>query len=610
MISLIKKLACAAAGVCSLAAAGTPIVSTTIDFLDYVFADADFVEKPVAEQPEYFSLDLYERRIREVAESGIKRIYLRVNICGLTHYPSKLCGMYGSEVGGHFFGWPENAKRMENTYRHYDVLNETIRLGKKYGLEVWAWENLNDDAATVACELNSRSLRKYGPYPLMSLFQRQNPQFNSMLNPNIEGLSADEFVRLNREADGRRIGKIVFSSERDCDNPGRVAKENLLIFTSGDGIDFKPYTGKFKFTATRDGKRNGFIVDGLDINARFVKFGFKDIPADNNFTLVLQSPRGVQKVYDTDGKLIPSVWGSDAVSLELSFNYDRAPDAGGRGLEYSVYAYGGGAAVDHGKRGIGFALGEPQRYPLRYYRYGMTEFTIPQAMDYKVERFRELAAYPFDGFVFSSRTHTYLTGGPAADDYGYNPEIREAFIKKFGKDIWSKDFKDQRQLLEYRATGIDDFFRRCKELSGSRPIHAAVPRSVWNKEKETDPFDNPLGSMPMNWEKWVASGSIDGLVMQSWPVFLGQKFDDPGVEFFAAARRKGLKFKVSRFFELERHGSVSPEEFRKNLRAALNDPGLDEVELYETLGLTNSPAHLKVIREELDRIQRKGDDSK
>ncbi len=118
-------------------AADKPLFSSTIDFLDYAMAHGD----PKAG---YYKLEDYEAALRNMAEGGIKKIYLRVNICGTTHYPSEVSAMYGDNDAYHWFT-PKESMYVINTYKHYNPCLETIRLGHKYGMEVWGWESLYDD---------------------------------------------------------------------------------------------------------------------------------------------------------------------------------------------------------------------------------------------------------------------------------------------------------------------------------------------------------------------------------------------------------------------------------------------------------------------------------
>ena len=86
-----------------------PQVSATIDFLDYVFFRHKGPE-------DYYTLEEYEKEIKQLAEAGIKKIYLRVNVCGLTHYPTKVAAQYG-ENGALHWTFEKEALRLVETYK-------------------------------------------------------------------------------------------------------------------------------------------------------------------------------------------------------------------------------------------------------------------------------------------------------------------------------------------------------------------------------------------------------------------------------------------------------------------------------------------------------------
>ena len=129
----------------------TPQVSATIDFLDYVFS--------MHKGPEdYYPLEEYEKELKQLADAGIRKIYLRVNVCGLTHYPTKVSAQYGDNDALHWT-YEKEALRLVETYKHYNPCTETIRIGHKYGMEVWAWESLHDDAGV--CYSNANISERY-----------------------------------------------------------------------------------------------------------------------------------------------------------------------------------------------------------------------------------------------------------------------------------------------------------------------------------------------------------------------------------------------------------------------------------------------------------------
>ena len=121
----------------SFAFAAPILTTTTIDYLDYAFYDN-------IGPKEYYALECYEQRIREMAEGGIRQINLRTNCMGVALHPSKVLRRYGEDGRWHY-SEPAGSKRLIETLKRYDPVAETIRLGHKYGLKVWCWENICDE---------------------------------------------------------------------------------------------------------------------------------------------------------------------------------------------------------------------------------------------------------------------------------------------------------------------------------------------------------------------------------------------------------------------------------------------------------------------------------
>jgi len=74
--------------------AAAPLVSTTIDFLDYCFYKTD-------PDTGYFTEQQYEEVIRAVSEAGFAKIYLRVDVCGVTLYPTTAGKQYAGAGATH-----------------------------------------------------------------------------------------------------------------------------------------------------------------------------------------------------------------------------------------------------------------------------------------------------------------------------------------------------------------------------------------------------------------------------------------------------------------------------------------------------------------------------
>ena len=526
-------------------------VATTIDFLDYAFYDRSDGNQ------EYYPLEAYEQRIREMAEGGIDKIYLRVNVCGLTLYPTRVAAIYGE--GGRFhWSTPENSRRLINTLARYNPLTETIRLGHKYGMEVWAWESLFDDSASPAEA--PEQYREFGEncrnWFLLDPWYLENPTGFAMKDPRLAPLP-EEAAKINEKARRYPITRISFTNDRKKNRPVRVVPEDVSIYTSSDNRNFQLYDKPFTFTTgvTPDGY-NTFTIDGLSISDPYVKLIHREYD-DKNFTIALRRPRGQGKVFNSRGEEVPSVWTPIV----------RSGDPRGNPLNFDHFE---SAAWDYRKYQIGFVVGEVETASVFY---GVTEFNVPAAMEHKVARFEELVHYPFDGFMMNLRSHSYV---PDPENYGFNPEVREKFLARFGKDIYKDDF-NRADLMQLRAEAIAEFFKRCKALTGGRPffISGLSPRPAAKDDPPAFSV-NLFSSLPWLYREYFRDGSVDGVIM------LRREFTD----YFTPEITGGKPITLGIMREM---GVFIPKNYdlEADLKMLRDDPRLSEIELYETLTLTN-----------------------
>ena len=81
------------------AADNKAIVSTTIDFQDIVMGS------PITQKSGYYPLEQYEKEIKNLADAGMKKIYLRTDAIGQRYHPNKLRDRYSLKCGGDFWNW-------------------------------------------------------------------------------------------------------------------------------------------------------------------------------------------------------------------------------------------------------------------------------------------------------------------------------------------------------------------------------------------------------------------------------------------------------------------------------------------------------------------------
>ena len=530
------------------------LVATTIDFLDYAFFDKIGSEK-------YYDLESYERRIREMAQGGIKRINLRVNACGIANYPTKATVMYG-EDGRLHWNLLKNAKRFAATLRRYDPCVETIRLGHKYGMEVWCWENLRDECGGTCLPADEPgyedSIARHRGMPLMEPNYEEHPEWQAMRNP-AKILSPEKIAKINAEARKHPISKIIIRDKVTKGQQIRIKPSEVEIYTSMDNKTYIRYTAPFQCRPYQE-EGTGFTcyeISGLNISANYVKLAHPTY-SDKAWGIAVRERRNCCRVYNTQGEEISTVWCSivhgDVPKETSSFNFSRFESA----------------AWDYGHYQVGFIVGEPQNDQLYY--EGVVEFAVPDAMAYRLRKFKELAAYPFDGYMMNLRTHSHTID---ADEYGYNPEVIQATIKRCGKNPVTDDSAKE-VLRQIRAEAIADYLKGCKQLIGDRPLYiSGLPNKPEYREKVG--YQRDYGSINWLYKRYFADGSIDGVIM------LGCDFRDE----FTPEVLQGRKIKLGVFREM----GFPPKgyDLASDLEALRKDMGLNEVELYETMVLSFHP---------------------
>ena len=566
---LVTAIALSAEGLISHAqpaptAKKPPMVSTTIDFLDYAFFRHKGPEN-------YYTLEEYEAELKEPADAGIRKIYLRVNVCGLTHYPSKVAAQYG-ENGALHWTFEEQALRLVETYKHYNPCTETIRIGHKYGMEVWAWESLHDDAGVCysSSDISERYAdiyRKLDGWALLDPFYLENPDALAEIDPKFQ-MDEQEVQRINEKARRLPIEKIVFTNPSDKWKHlplGKITQDNIRIYTSSDNRKYVLYDKSFEFKAQKIDGRNQIVLSGLNIAEPYIKLDCTD--NSSNHSMVINSPSGQGELTNTAGEAVPSTW-----------NWGKgAPDKTWLNFRH----FGGSAAWDYQDRNVGCFVGVIP--PARYY-YGVAEYATTKGMAHMVDRFKELAEYPFDGFMFNTRCHSFRSD---AERYGFNPEVLSKFKARHGHD-YAGSTEDLDGICQIRAEGIADFFKNCKAIANGRPIYMSAPLPI---EKRNDAnFNTSFGPLPWLYKRYFADGSIDGVMM------IGKNWNngDDFSSYFTEDVTGGRPVKIGIFREGAKY--ARDKSFFFNDMGELLKSNLDEIEFYESMILNQQHDMLNFIR--------------
>ena len=543
-----------------------PAFATTLDYLDFVFFDKEG-------GMELYPLEVYERRIGEISRMGFRKLYLRTSCLGYALYPSKVIPVYGDGDATHA-KYPEEAARLARTVRSYDVCRETIRLCHKYGMEAWAWDGLFETGMCLPFEatikgMDKPEIRNWG---FVDPFYLAHPNYYLMRDPGMVDAA------LTRDARRLPIGRITCTEVRER-MPLQITAENLVLYVSDDNVRYRPYSRPFRFTSGVTEKGfNTFTLDGLDICAKYVKFGhvtpFQDSDSEA-CSFAFQIGENQLHVHNIAGEEIRVTWlangsGVDGVEGRLA------------GQET--------CALDYGKNEAGFLVGLPEEAPAHPYFIGVPQYHIPAVMDHQVARFAELAAYPFDGFMVNIRSHSRIDH---AEFYGFNPEVRDIYRKLHGTDLWTEPY-DLKKLLMIHANVIADYLAKCKATTQGRPLYLSTLPPAELGERAVQGEYSGAGTtaferLPWLYDRYFREGSVDGISM------IGGNY----AAHFTPELTHGRRISLGVFREcggpLVMH---RPEnyDFEVDMQTLYDDSSLDEVELYETLEFHNNPQKAAILR--------------
>ena len=541
------------------------VLATTLDFTGWGWWD----EKD--RHPDYYPLEILETRIKELAEVGIGKIYLRVSVRGLSLYPSKVTKQYGEDD---LFHWqdPQRSRRLIATLQKYDPCREIIRLGHKYGMQVWAWESIFEDGGMNFFIPKDEKYMKLAERMRFDAMSNpafiDHPEYFIMRDPKLNDSIDDATLKIEEKKCLQYPIKKIEIVGRDKRDPLRFSEKDVVIMTSSNNRVYSEYMGKRRYECgVNCGGLNYITIDDLDITSPYVMLKLKnDYPKDiAQVTMSVTHESGICRVLNSNNEEVTVSWG---MSYERDFPLNF--------VKRKTYDW------DYRARGIGFHV---TKYPeANVFIFGVAELCVPAVKKHKVERFHELAKYPFDGFMLNFRSHCHYK----ADDfknYAYNPAVRVKVLEQFGKDIW-KEKVEERLVDSVRGEAFANFLESCKALTGQRPLYlSGLPPASWPED------DNLLHgrqhnmkmywgfkSYPIPYERLFADGSIDGINM------VGADFSD----YLKDKKSNGRQVRIGVF----REGNLLlyPPYAGYNLLDEINEikqsGKYDEVELYEAAYLT------------------------
>ena len=368
------------------------------------------------------------------------------------------------------------------------------------------------------------------------------------------------------------VAKIVLKSYRNDPPRTQAQKADFGIFYSYDNKTYVRYEEDFSFEAGQDENGyNYFIFNNLNIRAPFVKIASGGKAYSNpqyTFSVAVRGPKTAGEVYNTKGEKLNVTWGynfpwnrtvqEDGYQLTTPLHFDALPTMG----------------VDTGQYQLGFFAGEVFGQDKAV---GLVEFCNPVAMRHKLDKFSELAAYPFDGYRMSFNCHTNLA---IPDDFSYNPSLRERLLAKTGKDIYCDELPLER-IIQERGEGFTEYIEGCKRLVGDRPLYLYGWPPGGKEQGLLEHGRSNMGSIVIDFPRLIKKGTVDGVVMY-------YDFHD----YFTPEVTGGRKIDLGFYSCVE----IKPQKKLEALTSVATIPGLTEIELYGAVVIKDNQTFQDYIR--------------
>jgi hypothetical protein len=139
------------------------------------------------------------------------------------------------------------------------------------------------------------------------------------------------------------------------------------------------------------------------------------------------------------------------------------------------------------------------------HQWGVLCLSYPEVRGHFIRRFKGLlASGDFDGLFICLRSQSR----PAdfADQFGFNRPVRDDFLARFGKDIWTEDF-DLSRWQDLQGDYLTLFLTEMRESLNKSDHMLAVgaPRGHI--------LGPPLGNTTFQWKSWVERGIVDQLII-------------------------------------------------------------------------------------------------
>jgi len=326
------------------------------------------------------------------------------------------------------------------------------------------------------------------------------------------------------------------------DNPTRLKKEHIEVWTSRVNGDFTLYTGPMGFTDEVE-ERNGRPVRVLtlsalriDPNQRYimVRSGLRDREPD----FVNRADR-LMELYDANGHPIPATWDESTITPDalkgllekhcgrhtgkfeiapgyalpegygkspgkLSFRFDTGQRARPRALDGSRSGHDGKIVAAKGRQ---------------EYVAGSMHPAYPEVRGYWLDQVRRIVAAGVDGVDIRVTNHSAWTVHGAA--YGFNEPAVAEFMRRHRVDVLTQPF-DRGQWRDLQGEYYTQFLREARALTRKAGVQMQVHvNGLMGFDVPGWERNNVPANFAWQWRTWIEEDLCDSVALKYIPWLFG-----------------------------------------------------------------------------------------
>lgn len=474
-----------------------------------------------------YSAAMYDAYFAELAAWGTRRVHWIFN---------------GRREEGQLDNWPLGADvhAAETMDQVGELFEAACRSAHRHGLQIFAIFKpfdmgfaLSYGEGTPEAKARGRLPRIGGPIGWITHFAAAHRELLMARRPGAFGEPENQVFQ--------RIDLV-----KEDDGPAAISPQDVLLLVSDDNVTYRPYAGPIRrletvedyplYAHTPSGPRptaamrrcRVIRLEGLQLTEKYTALVVRG--NEKSFANRLLDLLHVYGEKDEEHRL---TYAAQIRSGDYHYAYGKRNPFDGTGLEFDHYpgsptaGSGGGFdgiranfVLDGGNGPAGAApVGVDGPYTVLAFARGRERTTVaalspsfPETRQWWLSWVTDALDMGADGVEFRMANHH---ADFAYGELGFEPPVRDAFLERYGVDIWATDEFDHAALRRLRGEAYTQFYREAHRLIKSR---GKLMGLHIGPNKDTEPEIGGAMDIHWDWRTWLTEGLADSVTLKTcWP---------------------------------------------------------------------------------------------